>query len=51
MRLDFVSVLIYAYAVGCVTIQDGAAFAEQPFDYIIIGAGTAGLVVGYRLSA
>ncbi|KAL1696032.1 GMC oxidoreductase [Schizophyllum commune] len=50
MRLDLVFVFIYASIVGCVTVQDGAAFAEQPFDYIVIGAGTAGLVVATRLS-
>ncbi|KAI5890362.1 GMC oxidoreductase [Schizophyllum commune H4-8] len=50
MRLSLISVLVYASVVRCVTVQDGGAFAAEPFDYIIIGAGTAGLVVATRLS-
>ena len=45
MRVDFFSLLIFAAAAGCVTIRDGAEFSKQPFDYIVVGAGTAGLVV------
>ena len=45
MRVDLFSLLIFAAAASCVTIQDGAEFSKQPFDYIIVGAGTAGLVV------
>ncbi|KAI5890369.1 alcohol oxidase [Schizophyllum commune H4-8] len=50
MRVNLLSLLIFASIVGCVTIQDGAQFSEQPFDYLVIGAGTAGLVVATRLS-
>ncbi|KAL1710671.1 hypothetical protein EV121DRAFT_192665 [Schizophyllum commune] len=50
MRVDLFSLLIFAAAAGCVTIQDGAEFSKQAFDYIVVGAGTAGLVVATRLS-
>ncbi|KAL1741327.1 hypothetical protein HDZ31DRAFT_84891 [Schizophyllum fasciatum] len=28
---------------ACITIQDGAMFAQQSFDYIVVGTGSAGL--------
>ncbi|KAL1746205.1 hypothetical protein HDZ31DRAFT_81428 [Schizophyllum fasciatum] len=47
---SILAVLIFVSVTACVTLRDGAEFAQQPFDYLIIGAGTAGLVVAARLS-
>ncbi|TRM59622.1 hypothetical protein BD626DRAFT_408793 [Schizophyllum amplum] len=50
MRYNIIVLSSLLASVSAVTISDGAAFASSSFDYIVIGAGTAGLPLAVRLS-